>query len=345
MDPRWQHPFTCIVAGPTGCGKTTFVARLLRNASEMIDPPPERVTWYYGEWQAGYKNLDIPNMRMEEGLPQSFDNDGKRGLVVLDDLMAETDDRVTNLFTKKSHHSNTSVIYLVQNLFSKNKESRTISLNSQYMIVFKNPRDVTQMTTLAKQMYPGRVKFVQEAFADATASPYGYLLIDLKHNTPDDMRLRTSILPDDAHQWATYRRCLHCVERCESTIKLCRQCQSVGIENMSGRMKKHALCLQLLIETRNAKLRKAILEHADPEFIRALCECAKNILQGNVKMASDEKSRLRKYRSKLRLLASKRGLSMKQKRRKLQQTGGFLPALLAPLAASVIIPLLRQLFA
>ena len=120
MDPRWQHPFTCIVAGPTGCGKTTFVARLLRNASEMIDPPPERVTWYYGEWQAAYKNLDIPNMRMEEGLPTSFDNDGKRGLVVLDDLMAETDERVANLFTKKSHHSNTSVIYLVQNLFSKN---------------------------------------------------------------------------------------------------------------------------------------------------------------------------------------------------------------------------------
>ena len=120
MDPRWQHPFTCIVAGPTGCGKTTFVARLLRNASAMIDPPPERVTWYYSEWQKAYENLaDIPNMRLEEGLPQSFDNDGKRGLVVLDDLMAETDS----------------------------------------------------------------------------------LLIDLKQNTPDDMRLRTSVLPDDAHQW------------------------------------------------------------------------------------------------------------------------------------------------
>ena len=89
MDPRWQHPFTCIVAGPTGCGKTTFVARLLRNASAMIDPPPERVTWYYGEWQTAYENLDIPNVRLEEGLPTSFDN-GKRGLVVLDDLMAET---------------------------------------------------------------------------------------------------------------------------------------------------------------------------------------------------------------------------------------------------------------
>ena len=88
-------------------------------------------------------------------------------------------------------------------------------------------------------------------------------------------------------------------------------------------MKKHALCLQLLTETRNAKLWKAILEHANPEFTRALCECAQNIPRGNVKMTSHEKSRLRKYRSKLHLLADKRGLSVKQKRRKLQQTGGF----------------------
>ena len=120
---------------------------------------------------------------------------------VLDDLMAETDERVTNLFTKKSHHCNTSVIYLVQNLFPKNKESRTTSLNSQYIVVFKNPRDVSQMTTLAKQMYPGRVKFVQEAFADATSTPYGYILVDLKQDTPEDLRLRTSILPDDAVQY------------------------------------------------------------------------------------------------------------------------------------------------
>ena len=200
MDPRWKHPFTCIVAEPTGCGKTTFVARLLRNASTMIDPPPVRVTWYYGEWQSAYENLDIPNLHLEEGLPTSFDA-SKRNIVVLDDLMAETDERVTNLFTKKSHHCNTSVIYLVQNLFPKNKESRTISLNSQYIVVFKNPRDVSQMTTLAKQMYPGRVKFVQEAFADATSTPYGYILIDLKQDTPEDLRLRTSILPDDAVQY------------------------------------------------------------------------------------------------------------------------------------------------
>ena len=166
MDPRWKHPFTCIVAGPTGCGKTTFVARLLRNASSMINPTPEHVTWYYGEWQSAYENLDIPNVRLEQGLPTVFDT-GKRNVVVLYDLMVETDGRVTDLFSKKSHHSNTSVIYLVQNLFPKHKESRTISLNAQYIVVFKNPRDASQVTHLAKQMNPGRVKFVQEAFKDA----------------------------------------------------------------------------------------------------------------------------------------------------------------------------------
>ena len=200
MDPRWKHPFTCIVAGPTGCGKTTFVARLLRNAPSMINPAPEHVAWYYGEWQSAYENLDIPNVRLEQGLPTVFDT-GKRNIVVLDDLMAETDGRVMDLFTKKSHHSNTSVIYLVQNLFPKHNDSRTISLNEQYMVVFKNPRDVAQVTHLAKQMYPGRVKFVQEAFKDATSVPYGYLLVDLKQDAPEDMRLRTTILPDDTVQY------------------------------------------------------------------------------------------------------------------------------------------------
>ena len=65
MDPRWKPPFTCIVAGSNCCSKTTFVARLLRNASTMIDPSPVCVTWYYGEWQSLYENLDIPNLHLE----------------------------------------------------------------------------------------------------------------------------------------------------------------------------------------------------------------------------------------------------------------------------------------
>ena len=211
-------------------------------------------------------------------------------------------------------------------------------MNSQYMVVFKNPRDASHLANLARQMYPGRGAFVQEAFADATASPYGYLLIDLKQNTPDDLRLRTSILPDDAVCLRTK------VVSKGVNILLPGSVNKLRCEIMSGRMKKQAMCLQLLNKTKNAKLRKAILEHADPELIHALCECAHTILRGNVQMTSREKARLRKYKTKLRLIARK-NLSVTQKRRNLQQTGGFLPAPLAPLAATVIVPLLHQLLA
>ena len=206
MDARWKHPFTCIVAGPTGCGKSTFVKRMLRHAAAMIDPPPPRTDHVVLRRKAtGLRNdglMDLVDVRFEEGLPSAsmFDS-STRNLIVIDDLMAETDEQVTTLFTKKSHHRNTSVLYLVQNLFPKNKESRTISLNSRYMVVFKNPRDASQMSHLARQMYPGRVKFVQEAFKDATSVPYGYLLVDLKQDTPEDMRLRTTIFPDDGVQY------------------------------------------------------------------------------------------------------------------------------------------------
>ena len=142
--------------------------------------------------------MNLVDVRFEEGLPTTamFEST-TRNLIVIDDLMAETDERVTTLFTKKSHHRKTSVLYLVQNLFPKNKESRTISLNSQYMVLFKNPRDASQMSHLARHMYPRRVKFAQ----DATSVPYGYLLIDLKQDTPEDMRLRTPIFPDDGVQY------------------------------------------------------------------------------------------------------------------------------------------------
>jgi hypothetical protein len=56
-------------------------------------------------------------------------------LIILDDLMDETDQRVTSLFTKKSHHRNISVMYIVQNLFHRGKHHRTISLNAHYMVV------------------------------------------------------------------------------------------------------------------------------------------------------------------------------------------------------------------
>ena len=89
------------------------------------------------------------------------------------------------------------MLYLTQNLFPPGKLSRTISLNSHYILVFRNLRNSLGITTLAKQMFPKDTNYLMEAFRDATSQPYGYLLIDCHQLTPEDIRLRTNILPGE----------------------------------------------------------------------------------------------------------------------------------------------------
>ena len=48
------HPFTAIVSGPTGCGKTAWVLRLVDNMHKMVEPVPRRIWYYYGEYQHAF---------------------------------------------------------------------------------------------------------------------------------------------------------------------------------------------------------------------------------------------------------------------------------------------------
>ena len=180
-----ENPFTCAVAGPTSSGKTQFVFRLIKQANQMIDPPPEHIVYCYGEFQPIF--AEFPDVEFNEGLPDVSRFDGrKRVLLIIDDLMNEADQNICNLFTKLSHHRNVSVVFITQNLFHRNRFVRTMNLNTHYIIMFKNPRDAGQVATLARQMYPGKSKFVVEAYKDATKEPYGYLLIDLIPETDEN---------------------------------------------------------------------------------------------------------------------------------------------------------------
>jgi hypothetical protein len=61
--------------------------------------------------------------------------------------------KIAKIFTKASHHMNLSVIFLSQNLFLQGRQTRTISLNSQFIAIFKNPRDRAQFSYLSIQIY------------------------------------------------------------------------------------------------------------------------------------------------------------------------------------------------
>lgn len=195
--PQFQHPFSAFCSGPSGVGKTFFLKGFLENRRQMINPPPDKVIWFHGITQQIHE--EISDVTFVQGFPINYkDYLGNNSLIILDDLMAECadDKRLTFLFSKGCHHLNVSLIFVTQNIFHKGKEMRTCSLNANYLIVFKNRRDPSQIMHLGRQLYPRRTKFFQEAYDDATNQPFAYLLIDLRNQTCENMRLRANILPN-----------------------------------------------------------------------------------------------------------------------------------------------------
>ncbi|XP_074115790.1 uncharacterized protein LOC141538307 [Cotesia typhae] len=174
-----------------------------RREGEADTYPYGKVIFCYAEWQKGYTEYDKTFVEFREGLPQSSDfDDNLPKLVVIDDLMREASNgAIVDLFTKGSHHKNLSVMFLSQNLFHQGKGQRDISLNTNYIVVFKNPRDRAQIFHLARQVYPEDPKFLQEAYFDATSKAHGYLLLDLKQSTPENCRFRTCIFPSDQYHY------------------------------------------------------------------------------------------------------------------------------------------------
>ena len=200
-----KHPTTCLISGPTGCGKTKFVARLL-STSGMITPTPSKIVWVYSEWQELYSELSS-KLNIEfvknENLIQIYETFRVEdvNLLVLDDQMSTGNipkkKEIVKLFTQGSHHRNLTVIYIVQNLFDQGGCSRTVSLNSQYIVVFKNPRDSAQISYLAQQAYPRNSKFLVESYMDATRIPHSYLVLNLTQECEQWMRVCTKVFPGE----------------------------------------------------------------------------------------------------------------------------------------------------
>ena len=196
-----RHPFTTMIAGPTSSGKTVLTRKLIESFRSIttINLPQISVIWCYGQWQNGYtKPIEGAKVDYFEGLcDEDYLVKHKPHLIVVDDLMSEVagDKRMADLFTKVSHHENISVIFIVQNIFYQAKFMRTISINTHYFFLLKNPRDRSQIMTFGRQLYPNDSKFFIEAYDDATSEPYSYLLVDVSPRTPDKLRLRSKITP------------------------------------------------------------------------------------------------------------------------------------------------------
>ena len=99
-----------------------------------------------------------------------IESEGRNSTIVLDDLMHEMSGMsdIGKVFTKGRSHLNCNVILLWQNVFPKGPEMRNLSINAQHIVLFKNPRDKSQIRYFAQQVAPGKVQNFLDVFEDCT---------------------------------------------------------------------------------------------------------------------------------------------------------------------------------
>lgn len=105
MTVKWQHPYTAILAGPTSCGKSTFIKKFLHHIKEMCDTVFHEIIYCLPDDHP--IDAYFEKFTVIRGIPEvSLFSDLRSRLVVIDDLMRETNSDVVDLFTKGSHHFN-----------------------------------------------------------------------------------------------------------------------------------------------------------------------------------------------------------------------------------------------
>ena len=184
FDARLYHPSTMLVCGPSGSGKSYFTKSLIESSEVLFQPTsPKFVILIYDVWQDLYeyfveKNLVHLTVKglddfqyIKEVLLEKKNLGGT--LHLIDDQAPRIDQNIVDIFTIYSHDLIVTCVLLTQSIFDSNKEYRTISLNSHYIILMKNTRGASSITNLAKQTHPYRY----ENFDHNYALVYGMLIM------------------------------------------------------------------------------------------------------------------------------------------------------------------------
>lgn len=210
LQQKIKLPKSFMLVGGSQSGKTWLLKEMLLKKDDLFDPPPKQVIMCYTAWQDIYDELqtdlqeaiifrtDIPS---KDELQDIYDKDPGHRMLVLDDKMsvlrssAQGRD-IVDIVTVLAHHCLLSCFVLTQNLFHSQIQ-REISLNCQYLAVFRNSRSYQQIRTLGSQMMPGQLSCFVDAYEKATSRSFGYLWIDLCPDTEPKYRLKSYILPGE----------------------------------------------------------------------------------------------------------------------------------------------------
>ena len=159
FDYTLHHPFVFVISGSTQSGKSTLVDKILTRKNEIIFPSIVKIVYCFVEEQQDrfekLKQALGDSISFQRGMEFEIPEDNEiPTLIILDDFMDEISgsykSQICELATRGSHHRSLSVIITLQNFFYKNL--RTLTLNAKYIVILKNPRDMTMIKYLSREI-------------------------------------------------------------------------------------------------------------------------------------------------------------------------------------------------
>ena len=202
FNPLFTSPFSMILAGCSGAGKTKFVTDFFNNQENLMTTKFDKIIWcsrfHQNELKNELKNLKVEYIKNEiptiDTLLKKKKTEKINNLcLVVDDLqhlMTKSDD-CGQLFTS-ARHAHVTIFYLCQNLFKQGGSAMDIKINTTYIVIFKNLHNCIQVKLLFQRCSEDWKK-IWEIYLDATKKPHGYLLLDFRQNRHELLAYRTQL--------------------------------------------------------------------------------------------------------------------------------------------------------
>ena len=117
FDIRLKENFKMFVSGPSRCGKTVFVSKLLENIHAFAKQPPFLIIYVYKVWQPKYDEMQALGVNFKHYHDNIVDDitsnvSGEPILVIFDDLIGSSSLKdIDHLFTIDRRHMNMSLVF------------------------------------------------------------------------------------------------------------------------------------------------------------------------------------------------------------------------------------------
>ena len=188
MPVKFLANHNCIIFGQTGAGKTQFILKVIKK--KLIEPFPENIYYMYGVEQEFMK--EHPDITFIKGLDFGKMDTSKPSMLVVDDLILDTNKEVASAFIMGSHHQKISLFFITQNLFPNCNTFRLMSANAHYYVLFHNQRNFRQVHTLARQIFVGKdLNRILSAYKRASETPRGFIILSFSPLLPKELTVIT----------------------------------------------------------------------------------------------------------------------------------------------------------